>query len=333
LTQPNLDFNPAAFLTAQAAARPKAKGSIAPPVKDLKDKGPAGQVGDESAPVVPKSKYEEMAMAKLEAMRGNAAEDRQNDINMALMQAGLGMASSKNPRFLAALAEGATPALAGYTDARRLAKKNEREFGATELGIMGNVENIRAQEAARAEAARQFGVTSGLQSQQLGLTRQQIEAQAGASERANQLAQATLQAQIDKYNQDPDSVREARYYADPAHARELAVAQAMAGDKNAKAATGVLSALELKVKNGDTLTDADIALRDKAMDYLGSTFSPSGSATRNPRQDLYAKVAQTMIAGRSPEEVAAALKAQFKGATDAEIQEIIDNAKALTQQQ
>ena len=331
MAQPNLDF--AALLASQAAAQPKARGSIAPPVKDLPNKGAAGQVGNEASPVQPKSKYEEMAMAKLEAMRGNDAEDRKNDINMALIQAGLGMASSKNPRFLAALAEGATPALAGYTDARRLAKKGEREFGATELGIMGNVENIRAQDAQRAEAARQFGVTSGLQSEQLGLTRQQIEAQGGAAERANELARATLQAQIDKFNQDPDSVREARYYADPAHARELAVAQAMVGDKNAKAATALLSSLDTKVKNNDTLTEADIRLRDQAIDYLGATFSPLGAAAKNPRQGLYDKVAQTMLAGRSQQEIAAALKAQFKDATDAEIQEIIDNAKALTQQQ
>ena len=333
MAQPNLDFNPAALLAAQAAARPKARGSIAPPVKDLSNKGAAGQVGNEASPVQPKSKYEEMAMAKLEAMRGNSEEDRKNDINMALIQAGLGMASSKNPRFLAALAEGATPALAGYTDARRLAKKGEREFGATELGIMGNVENIRAQEATRAQNQSQFDTTAGLQREQLGLTRQQIEAQGGAAERANELARATLQAQIDKFNQDPDSVREARYYADPAHARELAVAQAMVGDKNAKAATALLSSLDTKVKNGDTLTEADIRLRDQAMDYLGATFSPSGAAAKNPRQGLYDKVAQTMLAGRSQQEIAAALKAQFKDATDAEIQEIIDNAKALTQQQ
>jgi hypothetical protein len=331
MAQPNLDF--AALLASQAAAQPKARGSIAPPVKDLAKKEPAGQVGNEASPVQPKSKYEEMAMAKLEAMRGNDAEDRKNDINMALIQAGLGMASSKNPRFLAALAEGATPALSGYTDARRLAKKGEREFGATELGIMGNVENIRAQEATRAQSQGQFDTTAGLQREQLGLTRRQIDAQGGTAERADELARQTLQAQIDRNNMLPDSVREAQYYADPKNARELAVAQAMAGDKNAKAATALLSSLDLKVKNGDTLTESDIALRDKAMDYLGATFSPSGTVSKSPQQSLYAKVAQAMLAGRNQQEITAALKAQLKDATDAEIQGIIDNATALTQQQ
>lgn len=195
MAAPNLDFNTAALMAAQNAAKPKAKGSIAP-----SDEGPVkqeapGQVGGENAPIVPKSKYEELAMEKLNALRGDAAADRQNDINMALMQAGLGMAASKNRNFLGALAEGASPALSGFTEARRLAKKDARELTASELGILANVENIRSQEATRAEQARQFGETLGLSREQLDIQRRSLN------------KPTDIEREYELYTRDPEAYR------------------------------------------------------------------------------------------------------------------------------
>ena len=326
MAQPNLDFNPAALLAAQAAAQPKARGSIAPPVKDLAGKEPAGQVGNEASPVQPKSKYEEMAMAKLEAMRGNSEEDRKNDINMALIQAGLGMASSKNPRFLAALAEGATPALAGYTDARRLAKKGEREFGATELGIMGNVENIRSQEATRDENARQFGITSGL-------SRQQIAAQRESAGAANDLARKTLELNREKLDQLPDDFRTLKALHEPGNEALLAAYNATNGNKEVKAAQSYIDGYNKLIEKGMVEPTAEqTELFNQALSVVSGGFGGARAAPVDRKQEFYGRIANSLMAGQKPEAVIASLKSQFPGATDAEIQEIIDNAKALIRQ-
>ena len=330
MAQPNLDFNPAALLAAQAAVQPKARGSIAPPVRDLAGKEPAGQVGNEASPVQPKSKYEEMAMAKLEAMRGNDAEDRKNDINMALIQAGLGMASSKNPRFLAALAEGATPALAGYTDARRLAKKGEREFGATELGIMGNVENIRAQEATRAQSQGQFDTTAGLQREQLGLTRRQLDNQAGAAKTANEIALETLQLNRDKIDQLPDDFRTLKALHEPGNEALLAAYNATNGNKEIKAAQSYIDGYNKLIEKGMVEPTAEqTETFNQALSVVSGGFGGARAAPVDRKQQLYGKIANSLMAGQKTEAVIASLKSQFPDATDADIQVIIDNAKAL----
>ena len=223
MAQPNLpDLSGLPSIIASQAAA-KRKGSIAPSDNGpIKQEAP-GQVGGNEAPVVPKSRYEELAMEKLNALRGDAAADRQSDINMALMQAGLGMASSKNRNFLGALAEGASPALSGFTEARRLAKKDQRELTASELGILGNVENIRAQEATRAEQARQFGET-------LGLSREQLDVQRKSLNKPTE-----IEREYELYQRDPEGFRKMKSAGRAAN-ETMEVIERMAGDPDFAAA-------------------------------------------------------------------------------------------------
>lgn len=333
MAQPNLpDLSGLPSIIASQAAA-KRKGSIAPSDNGpIKQEAP-GQVGGNEAPVVPKSRYEELAMEKLNALRGDAAADRQSDINMALMQAGLGMAASKNRNFLGALAEGASPALSGFTEARRLAKKDQRELTASELGVLGNVENIRSQEAARAAADRQFDVTTGLSREQLGLTRKQLENQAGAARTANEIALETLAINKAKVDQLPDDFRTLEALHKPGNEALLAAYNASNGSKEAKLAQSYIDGYNTLIGKGIEPTAEQTQAFGEAMSVVRSGFGRAGATTADPRQQLYGRIANSLLSGQKPENIAAALKSQFPNAEPAEIEEIIANAQALAQQQ
>lgn len=264
MVAPNLDFNTAALIAAQNSARPKAKGSIAPSSKGPINQEAPGQVGGENAPIVPKSKYEELAMEKLNALRGDAAADRQNDINMALMQAGLGIAASKNRNFLGAVAEGASPALSGFTEARRLAKKDARELTASELGILANVENIRAQEAARAEAARQFGITSGLSREQLDIQRRSLN------------KPTDIEREYELYTRDPEAYKNMKAAGKTNDTMEII--ERMSGDPAFAAA--------VKQYTGKGLPDLTDAIKGQTAIYNDITTTGSEKAAAKQQIDI-----------------------------------------------
>ena len=120
------------------------------------------------------SPYEERIAEQEKAVQ----DDAKQNVNMALMQAGLNIASSTSPTVLGAIAQGGIPALQGYQQNQVEQRKEMRDM----LGIRSNLatarqhgddsalsaasqanqaaQNLAQQQAQQAQQDRQFNVTA-----------------------------------------------------------------------------------------------------------------------------------------------------------------------------
>jgi hypothetical protein len=96
--------------------------------------------------------YMTQMRALLDKQRGDPEELARQDMNMALMQLGLGMAGSKNQSVLGAIAEGGIPALTAYGQSRSERKKDERALTTSEMEALGVNAKMSQEERANAQA-------------------------------------------------------------------------------------------------------------------------------------------------------------------------------------
>lgn len=186
----------------QATEQPRRRSPLSAPVSGLSDK--AADTGIASLPQGPKGMtYEDYMRQANELISGgkqDPEEARRNSINTALMQLGLGMATSKSASPLAAIAEGGIPALQGFTEAEAQRRKDDRALVGEKLATLG-VGAQMSQAEAKAADDRDFRNKSlAIQEQEVAARRE--DSRLTAAYRNNDLAlkKLELKAQIDAKN-------------------------------------------------------------------------------------------------------------------------------------
>ena len=120
----------------------------------------------------------------LESIKADRAKERDDNINLALINAGLAMMGGKSSNALVNIGEGGMQGIRQFTEAQRETNRGYRE------DVRGMREDERAKRALE-ENSRQFGITSGLEGQRVGLEgRRLTEAERAAT--ANEAIAAEL---------------------------------------------------------------------------------------------------------------------------------------------
>jgi hypothetical protein len=182
----------------QATERPRRRSPLSAPVSGPSDK--AAGTGIASLPQGPKGMtyedYMRQANELISGGRQDPEEARRNSINTALMQLGLGMATSKSASPLAAIAEGGIPALQGFTEAEAQRRKDDRALVGEKLATLG-VGAQMSQAEAKAADERDFREKSlAIQEREVEARREETAANAAYRERDNELKRAQIDAQI-----------------------------------------------------------------------------------------------------------------------------------------
>jgi hypothetical protein len=112
---------------------------------------------------------------ELDEQRGSIKKDKSDALNYALIQAGLGMMSSKNPTVLGALGEGGLGALQGYQASLKDARNAERDIFRTQATLAGAQQS---QHEKFLELASKYGFEEAkriLENEKLGIERTKVE--------------------------------------------------------------------------------------------------------------------------------------------------------------
>ena len=182
----------------QATEQPRRRSPLSAPVSGPSDK--AAGTGIASLPQGPKGMtyedYMRQANELISGGRQDPEEARKNSINMALMQLGLGMATSKSASPLAAIAEGGIPALQGFTEAEAQRRKDDRALVGEKLATLG-VGAQMSQAEAKAADERDFREKSlAIQEQEVAARREDSRLTAAYRDNDIALKRLTLDAEI-----------------------------------------------------------------------------------------------------------------------------------------
>ena len=104
---------------------------------------------------------------KLAAQEADINSEKKNNINMALMEAGLNIANSTSPTVLGAIAQGGIPALKSYQQAQDQQRKEMRD-------LLGARTQIASQQQSSDNSALQTGVSAYNSAQQQSLQQAQL---------------------------------------------------------------------------------------------------------------------------------------------------------------
>lgn len=193
----------------QATEQLRRRSPLSAPVSGEPDK--AADKGIASLPQGPKGMtyedYMRQANELINSGRGDPEEARRNSINTALMQLGLGMATSKSASPLAAIAEGGIPALQGFTEAEAQRRKDDRALVGERLATLGVGAQMSQAEAKAADERAYRAEQAAIQREQLDVSREEARLNAAYRERDNELKKMQVDAQI-WANKNPDKIIE-----------------------------------------------------------------------------------------------------------------------------
>ena len=164
----------------------------------------------------PKGMSYEDYMKQANELIGGGREDpeigKNRSFNNALMKLGLGMASSKNPNLLGALAEGGIPALQGYTEDEVQRRKDDRALVSDKLATLGVGAQMSQAEAKAADERAYRSEDAGIRRSEVEARREEARSTAAYRDNDLDLKQLQLQAEIDaKDHPESRRIAEATY--------------------------------------------------------------------------------------------------------------------------
>jgi hypothetical protein len=180
-----------------AADLPRRIAPMSAPVSGPSDKA---EKGIASLPPGPKGMTYEDYMRQANELIGGSREDektaKDRAFNNALMQLGLGMASSKNQSTLGAIAEGGIPALQGYSEAEAQRRKDDRALVGERLATLGVGAQMSQAEAKAADERAYRAEQATIQKDEIAARREDARMTAAYRDRDNDLKRMQIDAQI-----------------------------------------------------------------------------------------------------------------------------------------